>query len=211
VNTPVDRPVNTPVDRPVEPPVDPFVDRPGLTAVGRAAAVVAAVVAALAAALAVGGPFALVIAAECLAALALVIVLARTPGGGARERGAPRAAAAWARIARRAWPRRRPPAAVVRPADFPSYAKISSDLGWAPMSQWHYDHGIRRLFGRLAESALAERHRVDLTRDPERARHLVGDDIWPLIDPSRPPSFDSKAPGPDLPTLTRIVDRLEQL
>jgi hypothetical protein len=180
--------------------------------VRRAAAVVAAVVAALAAALAVGGPFALVIAAECLAALALVIAAARTPGGGARERGAPRAAAAWARIARsRAWPRRRPPAAVVRPADFPSYAKISSDLGWAPMSQWHYDHGIRRLFGRLAESALAERHRVDLTRDPERARHLVGDDIWPLIDPSRPPSFDSKAPGPDLPTLTRIVDRLEQL
>jgi hypothetical protein len=196
------------VDRPVDRPVD----RTVLTAVRRAAAVVAAVVAALAAALAVGGPFALVIAAECLAALALVIVLARTPGGGARERGEPRAVAAWARIARsRAWPRRRPPAAVVRPADFPSYAKISSDLGWAPMSQWHYDHGIRRLFGRLAESALAERHRVDLTRDPERARHLVGDDIWPLIDPSRPPSFDSKAPGPDLPTLTRIVDRLEQL
>jgi len=207
VNPPVDRPVEPLVDRPVDRPVD----RTVLTAVRRAAAVVAAVVAALAAALAVGGPFALVIAAECLAALALVIVLARTPGG-ARERGAPRAAAAWARIARsRAWPRRRPPAAVVRPADFPSYAKISSDLGWAPISQWHYDHGIRRLFGRLAESALAERHRVDLTRDPERARHLVGDDIWPLIDPSRPPSFDSKAPGPDLPTLTRIVDRLEQL
>jgi hypothetical protein len=52
---------------------------------------------------------------------------------------------------------------------------------------------------------------VDLTRDPARARDLVGDDIWPLIDPSRPPSFDSKAPGADLRTLTRIVDRLEQL
>ncbi len=214
-NRAVDRAVDPLVDRPVDPPVDGPVDRTAdrtvLTAVRRAAAVVAAVVAALAAALAVGGPFALVIAAECLAALALVIVLARTPGG-ARERGAPRAAAAWARIARsRAWPRRRPPPAVVRPADFPAYAKISSDLGWAPMSQWHYDHGIRQLFGRLAESALAERHRVDLTRDPARARHLVGDDIWPLIDPSRPPSFDSKAPGADLPTLTRIVDRLEQL
>ena len=106
--------------------------------------------------------------------------------------------------------RRRPPAEV-RSADFPAYAKISSDLGWAPVSQWHYDHGIRPLFGRLLESVLAERHRVDLARDPARARDLVGEDIWPLVDPSQPSSFDSKAPGADLRTLTRIVDRLEQL
>jgi hypothetical protein len=180
-----------------------------LSAVRRAAAVAAAVLAALAVALLVGGPFGLVVAAECLAALALVIALARTPAG-VRERGTP-LAAGWARMARdRIWPRRGPPA-LVRPADFPAYAKISSDLGWAPVSQWHYDHGIRPLLGRLLESALAERHRVDLATDPARARSLVGDDIWPLIDPSRPPSFDSKAPGADLRTLTRIVDRLEQL
>jgi hypothetical protein len=176
----------------------------------RAGAVTAAVAATLVAALAVGGPFALAAAAECLAAVALVITLAGTPGG-ERERGAPRAASVWARITGdRAWPRHMRPAAV-RTADFPAYTKISSDLGWAPMSQWHYDHGIRQLFGRLAESALAEHHRVDLARDPARARELVGDDVWPLIDPSRPPSFDSKAPGADLRTLTRIVDRLEQL
>jgi hypothetical protein len=99
----------------------------------------------------------------------------------------------------------------VRPSDFPAYAKISSDLSWAPVSQWHYDHGLRPLLSRLFESLLAERHRVDLTADPERARSLVGDDVWPLIDPAGPPSFDSRAPGTDLPTLTRIVDRLEQL
>jgi hypothetical protein len=179
-------------------------------AVLRAGAVAAAVVATLVAALAVGGLFALTAAAECLAAVALVFALASTPGG-VRERGTPRAAAAWARITgSRAWPGRKPPAPV-RTADFPAYAKISSDLGWAPMSQWHYDHGIRQLFGRLAESALAEHHRVDMARDPARARELVGEDVWPLIDPSRPPSFDSKAPGTDLRTLTRIVDRLEQL
>jgi hypothetical protein len=181
--------------------------------VSRAAAVLLAVAAALAAALAVGGPFALAVVAECLAALALVILLVRTPAG-AQERRAPGAAARAAPVTRsrlgRFWPGHRPPAAV-RTADFPAYAKISSDLGWAPVSAWHYDHGIRVLFGRLAESVLAERHRVDLARDPARARDLVGDDIWPLIDPARPPSFDSKAPGADLPTLTRIVDRLEQL
>lgn len=184
-------------------------NRGSLTVAWRAAAVTLAVAGALAVALAVGGPFAMVVTAECLAALALVVVLARTPGG-IRQRHVSQAAAR----ARAVWPlltRRRRPPAEVRAADFPTYAKISSDLGWAPVSQWHYDHGIRPLFGRLLESVLAERHRVDLARDPARARELAGDDIWPLIDPSRPPSFDSKAPGADLRTLTRIVDRLEQL
>ena len=183
-------------------------NRGNRTVMRRGAVVTLAALGALAAAFAIGGPFTLVVTAECLAALALVITLARTPPG-VRERGVPRAAA-WARAARARLGRRRLPAEV-RSGDFPAYSKISSDLGWASVSRWHYDHGIRPLFGRLLESVLAERHRVDLARDPARARDLVGDDIWPLIDPSRPPSFDSKAPGADLRTLTRIVDRLEQL
>ena len=184
-------------------------NRGGLTVAWRAAVVTLAALGALAAALAAGGVFTLIVTAECLAALALLVALARTPAG-VRDRRAPwaaaRARAAWTRLG----PRRGPPAEV-RSADFPAYVKISSDLGWAPVSQWHYDHGIRPLFGRLLESVLAERHRVDLARDPARARDLVGDDIWPLVDPSRPPSFDSKAAGADLRTLTRIVDRLGQL
>ena len=181
-----------------------------MTRVWRVAVVAVAAFAALAAALMVSGQFGLVIAADCLAALALVFALASTPGG-VRERGVLRPVSDWARAARqRIWPRRAAPPAV-RPSDFPTYAKISSDLGWAPVSQWHYDHGIRPLLSRLFESVLAERHRVDLTADPARARTMVGDDVWPLIDPSRPPSFDSRAPGTDLRTLARIVDRLEQL
>ena len=181
-----------------------------LATVWRVAVVTVAALAALAAAFTVSGPLGLVIAADCLAALALVIALVSTPGGVA-ERDVLRPVAAWARVVRRRiWPQRAEPA-VVRSADFPAYAKISFDLSWAPVSQWHYDHGLRPLLSRLFESVLADRHRVDLTADPERARSLVGDDVWPLIDPSWPPSFDSKAPGTDLRTLTRIVDRLEQL
>src|SRR5260370_576979 len=135
-------------------------NRGNLTVARRAAAIVLAALVALGVALAAGGPFTLVVTAECLAALVLVVVLARTPGG-VRERREPRAAA-WARAARARLRRRRSPPAEVRSADFPAYAKISSDLSWAPVSQWHYDHGIRPLFGRLLESVLAERHPVDL-------------------------------------------------
>jgi hypothetical protein len=176
----------------------------------RVAVVTVVALAALAAAWAVSGQLGLVITADGLAALALVVALVGTPGG-VRERDVLRPVAAWARGAwQRIW-RRRAARATVQPSDFPAYAKICSDLGWAPVSQWHYDHGLRPLLSRLFESVLAERHRVDLTADPERARSVVGDDVWPLIDPSRPPSFDSKAPGADLRTLTRIVERLEQL
>ena len=163
----------------------------------------------LATTLLVTGSFGLVIAADCLAALGLVVAVAAVPRG---LRELPRQ-----RYSARAWLqelmlwRRGDAAPVVRPGDFPTYAKISSDLGWAPVSQWHYDHGLRPLLARLAASALAEHHRVDMATNPARAASLIGEEIWLHIDPSRPASFDSKAPGADLPTLTRIVDRLEQL
>lgn len=161
-------------------------------------------------ALVVSGPFGLVIAADCLTAVGLIVLLAAVPRG-APETGAQRAPAARAWLNRAMFWRRGTPSPVVQAGDFPAYAKISSDVGWAPVSQWHYDHGVRPLLSRLMQSALAEHHRVDVATDPARAQRLVGDDVWPLIDPSRPPSFDSTAPGTDLRTLARIVERLEQL
>jgi hypothetical protein len=184
--------------------------RPTMRTVALVVAVIILVLLTLGTSLVVTGPFGLVVAAESLAGLGLVIALTTVPRGG-RELPArrPPSTQAWLRWA---WfGRRRAPAPPVQPGDFPSYSKISSDLGWAPVSQWHYDHGVRPLLARLVTSALFEHHRVDVATDPARARHLVGDEIWPLVDPFRPPSLDSKAPGADLRTLARIVDRLEQL
>lgn len=183
--------------------------RPAVRTVTQVAAVIIVALLTLATSLAITGPFGLVAAADCLAGLGLIIALIAVPHGG-REPAArrPPSTRAW----RWAWLRRRlPQPTPVEAADFPSYAKISSDVGWAPTSEWHYDHGLRPLLVRLMTSALAEHHRIDAAKDPARARQLVGDEIWPLVDPLRPPSLDSKAPGADLRTLARIVDRLEQL
>jgi hypothetical protein len=81
---------------------------------------------------------------------------------------------------------------------FASYRRIRAALGWAGVSARHYDRATRPVLIRLAP-------------DPERARLVLGEDLWPLIDPDRPASSDSDAPGVDVATLTRIVDRLEQL
>jgi hypothetical protein len=96
-------------------------------------------------------------------------------------------------------------------AAFRSYMEISSDVSWSGASARHYDHGIRRLLTRLVTTRLAESHGVDAVRQPARARALVGEDVWPLVDPSIRPSQDSDAPGVSLERLARVVTRLEEL
>src|SRR5262245_22118876 len=61
-------------------------------------------------------------------------------------------------------------------AAFRAYRRIAANLGWAGVSRRHYDLSVRPLFARLAAAVLAERHRVDMAREPGLARRLVGDD-----------------------------------
>jgi hypothetical protein len=156
------------------------------------------------------GPLGLVIAADSLAGLALLFLLARTPEG-SRGHVAESVASFLARVTGGRFPPGRRPRPVVQASEFPTFLKISSDLGWAVVSRWHYDHGTRPLLTRVMRAALADRHHLDLAADPERARDVIGDDIWPFLDPAAPPSLDSRAPGLDPHTLALIVDRLESL
>lgn len=156
------------------------------------------------------GPRGLVIASDALAGAALLALLTHTPHGSPGQPGQS-FAAALSKITGGRFPPGARPQPPVQASEFPSFLKIGSDLGWAPVSRWHYDHGTRPLLSRVLQTALAERHQLDITSDREQARQLVGDDVWPLLDPASPPSPDSRTPGVDLPTLTRIIDRLERL
>lgn len=75
-------------------------------------------------------------------------------------------------------------------------------------SDVHFNATLRPQMQRLFAARLAERHGVDLYRAPERARALVGADLWPWIDPERRP-----ARRPDDPerVLRSLLDRLEAL
>jgi hypothetical protein len=157
-------------------------------------AAAAATAAGLAASYAVAGSRGLVITGTILAAAALL---------------ASRAAITPAARRRRDWQRDTP--AAVGTDDFPAYARIASDLGWAQTSRRDYDRFARPMLGRLLGAVLEEQYRLDMGRHPERTRALTGTDLWPLIDPSVPPSDDTNLPGVDLATLARVVDRLEQL
>jgi hypothetical protein len=70
-----------------------------------------------------------------------------------------------------------------------------------------YDTVMRPQLQRLFAARLAERHGVEMYRTPQRARALVGAELWPWIDPG------TTAPQPTLPepVLRSLLDRLETL
>jgi hypothetical protein len=72
----------------------------------------------------------------------------------------------------------------------------------------HFNASLRPQLQRLFAARLAQRHGVEMYRDPQRARALVGADVWPWIDPQHPPAH-----RPDHPeqVLRALLDRLEAL
>ncbi|MER5358881.1 hypothetical protein [Streptomyces sp. NPDC002785] len=71
----------------------------------------------------------------------------------------------------------------------------------------HLDTVMRPQLQRLFAARLAERHGVAMYRNPQRARALVGAELWPWIDP------EATTPQPTLPepVLRSLLDRLEAL
>jgi hypothetical protein len=110
-------------------------------------------------------------------------------------------------------PVRRPPPRQEQRAggEFTAYRRIQSALALGQSSQRLFDYTTRPLLQRLMAAMLADRRRLDITRDAQAAREAVGDDLWPLLDPARPASSDSRPPGVSEQTIARIVDRLEDL
>jgi hypothetical protein len=104
----------------------------------------------------------------------------------------------------------RRPARLPNP-EFPGYRRIHVALSEARVSGRLFDLLTRPLLQRLLAALLADRRRTDISKNPQAAREAMGGDLWPLLDPSRPATQDSSAPGVSLETLTAIVDRLEDV
>lgn len=81
-------------------------------------------------------------------------------------------------------------------------------LGAANEFDLHYR--LRPLLRKLAAERLYRRHGVELDGDPERAKPLLGDELWEVVRPDRKLGRRS---GPGLPPalLSAHVARLEQL
>ncbi|MBW8804855.1 MAG: hypothetical protein JF587_13530 [Catenulisporales bacterium] len=75
-----------------------------------------------------------------------------------------------------------------------------------------YERGLRRELTRLAAARLAERHGVNLYRDPATAAALIGADRWPLVDPALLNQQPGTRPA-DVPirAVGELIERLERM
>ena len=70
---------------------------------------------------------------------------------------------------------------------------------------------LRPFVTELSAELLQARRGIDLRREPERARAVLGEDVWELVRPDRAAPEDRHAAGIDEPTLERMVTALERL
>jgi hypothetical protein len=76
------------------------------------------------------------------------------------------------------------------------------------------DHAHRRLLPLLRGAAAARisaRHGFELGRRPEAARALLGEDVWELLRPDRPPPEDRHGPGVPPAQVAAVIERIESL
>jgi hypothetical protein len=85
------------------------------------------------------------------------------------------------------------------------------DVQQSVASTFHLHMRLRPILREIAAHRLSMRFGVDLDRDHERARELIGSEAWELVRPERPPPRDRLAPGPPALQLSKVVEELERI
>jgi hypothetical protein len=102
------------------------------------------------------------------------------------------------------------PAPVDGLGPYQAFRSIRFTLGWATAADAAYrpSRAVRPVLTRLTAAVLAHRHRIDLQGNPDRARALLGPDLWRLVDPHGQTDGDAAVADEDI---HQLVDRLEEL
>lgn len=93
----------------------------------------------------------------------------------------------------------------------PAVAALERSVELAAGSAFDLHFGLRPVLREIAAARLAARRRIDLVREPERAREALGEELWSLVEPNRRPPTDHRAPGLLPARLGHLVETLERL
>lgn len=96
---------------------------------------------------------------------------------------------------------------VSRPA---ALQRIERVVGAGRQSAGDVQVRVRPLLREIADPLL-RREGVRLDSEPQRARALLGEELWEVVRPDRPRPQDRRAPGLTLSELERLVQKLERL
>jgi hypothetical protein len=89
----------------------------------------------------------------------------------------------------------------------PEIERIERELTLATANSFDLHARLRPTLRAIASARLAERGR----RLDEDGEELLGEELWELLRPDRPPPLDRHAPGISLEALRDAVDRVEAL
>ena len=95
-----------------------------------------------------------------------------------------------------------------RPA---AVGRVEREVLMAISSAYDLHRRFRPLVLSLARELLSSRRGIDLAREPDRARAVLGEDTWELVRPDRPAPAERSEPGIDAERLGRVVASLEAL
>lgn len=103
---------------------------------------------------------------------------------------------------------RRTPVRPERPVDL---TRLEREVTLAASNSFYLQARLCPLLREIADERLRERRGVDIERDPEAARVVLGPEAWDLVRPDRQRPADPHAPGLPLARLEAVVTTLEGL
>ena len=89
--------------------------------------------------------------------------------------------------------------------------RLEREVTLAQATQFDLHHRLRPVLREIAGGLLAVRRGVDLDRQPERARAILGEETFELVRGDREAPWDRQTSGPALEELRRMVASLEAL
>jgi hypothetical protein len=101
--------------------------------------------------------------------------------------------------------------APARAPEFADLARLGREVSMATGSAYDLHFRLRPTVRELAAGLLRFRRGVELDRQPERARTLLGDETWDLVRADRPVPGERRGPGITHSQLDRVVSALESL
>jgi hypothetical protein len=105
-----------------------------------------------------------------------------------------------------------PPKKEKAPDDrIPELVRIEREIVLATGSGFDRQLRVGPMMRDIARHKLWTRRGVDLDEQPERARELLGADVWSLLRAGRPEPNTRYAPGADVAELRQILDRIEKV
>ncbi|HEY2043908.1 MAG TPA: hypothetical protein VGH11_14610 [Jatrophihabitans sp.] len=102
------------------------------------------------------------------------------------------------------------PAPLAARGQFRELRTLERRLGAGAADLSRFDRNVRPALLELMADRLRHKHGIDLRRDPDKARALLGDELWELTS-AMPDATERQVSGPSKPQLTRWISGIERL